>query len=126
VDVADDRADHRRRERAVALLDQRVEVVLRAERGGHRRVVLEQAQAGDSPVAAVARQLVHVQREMCAVKAAHAHMDDPRDELRAVVRGDGDPAPGDLRELCLAEYDGRRPNHGGHINTRTSNEQAFE
>ena len=60
VHEARDRADDLRRRLAVALLDQRVEVVLAAQGRGHLGVPLEQPEADDPPVAARRRQLVGV------------------------------------------------------------------
>ena len=107
VHEVDDRADDRRGRRAAALLDQRVEVVLGAQRGGHPGVLLEQAEADDPPVAAAGRQLVRVHGEVRPVEAADADVDDARREPPAVVSGDRDPAARDLGEVRLAEADAR-------------------
>jgi hypothetical protein len=105
VHVADDRADHLRGLRTVSLLDQGVQVVLRAQRIGHPAVLLKQPESDDAPAAAAGCQFVHVDREVRPMKAADPHVDDARGEPPALICRDRNPAARDLAEMCLAETD---------------------
>jgi hypothetical protein len=105
VHVAGDRADHGRRGRTGALLDQGVQAVLRAQGLRHAPVLLEEPEAEDAPVAPGGREFLGVHREVRPVKPADPDVDEPRSEPVAVVSGNRNAARRDLGELCLAETD---------------------
>ena len=97
-----------------------VEVVLRVEGGRPSRASPgEQAETADAPVAAGRGQLVEVHRQVGAVEAADADVDDARASRAAVVRSAPRAARGDAAGeaigvqgdvgCCGSGADGRRP-----------------
>jgi hypothetical protein len=90
-------------------------MVLTAEHRSHLGVLGEQPEPDDAPVAAGAGELVRVDREVRAMEAADADVDDARFEASTVIGGHRDPALRDLGEVGFTEADRKRSTHDAHI-----------
>ena len=96
--VVDDAPDDPRTRAVAVTLDQGVEVILRVEHARDPTIGVEEPDAPNPPAAAGFRQLVDVERHVCAVEAADAEMQDSRRERCAVVVRYGDAATFDCFE----------------------------
>src|SRR5690606_15946913 len=107
--VVDDRADHPGPHLLAALHDDRVEVVLGAQRLRHRGVLRQHADPADAPPRlAGGQQVVGVHGLVHAVEGPDAEVHDPGGHRRTVVGGHLDAACGDLLQGGGAERH-RRP-----------------
>ncbi len=101
--VVDDAPDDPRTGAVAVTLDQGVQVILRLEHARDPTIGLEEPDAANPPAAAAFRQFVDVARQVGAVKAADADMQDSLSERRAVVVRYGDAATFDCSEVRRRE-----------------------
>ncbi len=107
--VVDDAADDARPRAIAVALDERVEVILRAQDIRHTAVTVEDADPADTPVTPAARDVVRVERHVRTMKASDAEVEDARDEGGPVEARHRHTERRDRGEGALGELRRHRP-----------------